>query len=192
MNAPDRPLAVSYADVAAAAERLAGHAHRTPVMSSHTVDERTGARVFSRCENFQRMGAFRFRGDYNAMSRLAPDERRRGALAYSSGNHARAVALAGKLLGVRVTIVMRVDAPAVKLDATRGYGAEVVLYDKHKEVREEVAERVARERGLAMIPPFDHPHVIAGQGTATKELIEDAGPPDYPFRPVTGGRLTPG
>src|SRR3989441_11057488 len=161
-------------------------------MSSHTVDDRTGARVFFKCENFQRMGAFKFRGAYNAMSRLAPDERKRGVLAYSSGNHAQAVALAGKLLGVRVTIVMPVDAPAVKLDATRGYGAEVVLYDKHKEVREEVAERVARERGLAMIPPFDHPHVIAGQGTATKELIEDAGPLDYLFVPVSGGGLISG
>src|SRR2546425_3694962 len=192
MNAPDRALAVRYSDVAAAAERLAGQAHRTPVMGSHTVDERTGARVFFKCENFQRRGAFKFRGGYNAMSRLAPDERKGGVLAYSSGNHAQAVALAGKLLGVRVTIVMPVDAPAVKLDATRGYGAEVVLYDKHKEVREEVAERVARERGLAMIPPFDHPHVIAGQGTATKELIEDAGPLDYLFVPVSGGGLISG
>src|SRR6266581_2052818 len=150
MNAPDKTaLAVSYADVASAAERLAGHAHRTPVMTSHTVDERTGARVFFKCENFQRMGAFKFRGAYNAMSRLSPGERGRGVLAYSSGNHAQAVAVAGKMLGVRVTIVMPADAPAVKLDATRGYGAEVVLYDKRKEVREEVAERVARERGLA-------------------------------------------
>jgi threonine dehydratase len=193
MNAPDKTaLAVSYADVASAAERLAGHAHRTPVMTSRTVDEHTGARVFFKCENFQRMGAFKFRGAYNAMSRLAPDERKRGVLAYSSGNHAQAVALAGKLLGVRVTIVMPADAPAVKLDATRGYGAEIVLYDKHKEVREEVAERVARERGLAMIPPFNHPHVIAGQGTATKELIEEVGPLDYLFVPVSGGGLISG
>ncbi len=193
MNAPDKTaLAVSYADVASAAERLAGHAHRTPVMSSRTVDERTGARVFFKCENFQRMGAFKFRGAHNAMSRLAADERKRGVLAYSSGNHAQAVALAGKLLRVRVTIVMPADAPAVKLDATRGYGAEVVLYDKHKEVREEVAERVARERGLAMIPPFNHPHVIAGQGTAAKELIEEVGPLDYLFVPVSGGGLISG
>jgi len=193
MNAPDKTaLAVSYADVASAAERLAGHAHRTPVMSSRTVDERTGARVFFKRENFQRMGAFKFRGAHNAMSRLAADERKRGVLAYSSGNHAQAVALAGKLLRVRVTIVMPADAPAVKLDATRGYGAEVVLYDKHKEVREEVAERVARERGLAMIPPFNHPHVIAGQGTAAKELIEEVGPLDYLFVPVSGGGLISG
>jgi threo-3-hydroxy-L-aspartate ammonia-lyase len=192
MNAPDPPLAVSYADVAAAAERLGGHAHRTPVMTSASVDARTGASVFFKCENFQRIGAFKFRGAYNAMSRLSDAERRRGVLAYSSGNHAQAVALAGKLLGVRVTIVMPEDAPAVKIEATRGYGAEIVLYDKHKEVREEVAERTARERGLTMIPPFDHPHVIAGQGTAAKELIEDAGKLDYLFVPVSGGGLISG
>jgi len=192
MNAPVRPLAVSYTDVAAAAERLAGHAHRTPVMTSRSVDERTGGTVFFKCENFQRIGAFKFRGAYNAMSRLAEEERRRGVLAYSSGNHAQAVALAGRMLGIRVVIVMPQDAPSVKLEATRGYGAEVVLYDKHKEVREEVAERVARERGLAMIPPFNHPHVIAGQGTAAKELIEDAGPLDYLFVPVSGGGLISG
>jgi threonine dehydratase len=192
MNAPDRPLAVEYADVAAAAERLAGHAHRTPVLTSHSVNERTGARVFFKCENLQRIGAFKFRGAYNAMSRLSEEERRRGVLAYSSGNHAQAVALAGKLLGIRVTIVMPEDAPAVKIEATRGYGAEVVLYDKHKEVREEVAERTLRERGLTMIPPFDHPHVIAGQGTAAKELIEDAGKLDYLFVPVSGGGLISG
>ena len=193
MNAPDDTvLAVRYSDVASAAERLAGHAHRTPVMISHTVDERTGARVFFKCENLQRMGAFKFRGAYNAMSRLSSDERRRGVLAYSSGNHAQAVALAGKLLGVRVTIVMPADAPAVKIEATRGYGAEIVLYDKRREVREEVAERVASERQLPVIPPFDHPHVIAGQGTAAKELIEEAGPLDYLFVPVSGGGLISG
>jgi threonine dehydratase len=192
MNVPDRSLAIQYSDVVAAAVRLAGHAHRTPVMTSRTVDERTGAQVFFKCENFQRMGAFKFRGAYNAMSRLARDERKRGVLAYSSGNHAQAVALAGKLLGVRVTIVMPADAPAVKLDATRGYGAEIVLYDKHKEVREEVAEKTAREREFLMIPPFDHPHVIAGQGTAAKELIEDAGPLDFLFVPCSGGGLISG
>ncbi len=169
MNAPDRALAVRYSDVAAAAERLAGQAHRTPVLTSHTVNERTGAEVFFKCENFQRMGAFKFRGAYNAM-----------------------LALAGKLLGVRVTIVMPADAPAVKLEATRGYGAEIVLYDKHKEVREEVAERVARERDLPVVPPFDHPHVIAGQGTAAKELIEDTGQLDYLFVPCSGGGLISG
>src|SRR2546430_15005718 len=145
MNALDLPLAVQYADVAAAAERLAGHAHRTPVMTSRTVDERTGAQVFFKCENFQRMGAFKFRGAYNAMSRLAPDERKRGVLAYSSGNHAQAVAVAGKMLGIRVTIVMPADAPAVKLDATRGYRAEVGLYDKHNGMGEEEPDEVARQ-----------------------------------------------
>src|SRR2546425_3131422 len=164
MNAPDKTaLAVQYADVAAAAERLAGHAHRTPVMTSRTVNERAGAEVFFKCENFQRMGAFKFRGAYNAMSRLSPEERGRGVLAYSSGNHAQAVALAGKLLGVRVTIVMPADAPTVKLDATRGYGAEIVLYHKHQGVREEGAERVPRERELPVVPPFGHPPGIAGQ-----------------------------
>ena len=192
MNAPDSALAIRYADVAAAAERLAGHAHRTPVLTSHSVNERTGAQVFFKCENLQRIGAFKFRGAYNAMSRLSEEERRRGVLAYSSGNHAQAVALAGKLLGIRVTIVMPSDAPSVKIEATRGYGAEIVLYDKHKEVREEVAERTVRERGLAMIPPFDHPHVIAGQGTAAKELIEDVGKLDYLFVPVSGGGLISG
>jgi len=193
MNAPnDRALAVRYPDVAAAAERLAGHARRTPVMTSRSVDERTGASVFCKCENFQRIGAFKFRGAYNAMSRLSEAERKRGVLAYSSGNHAQAVALAGKMLGIRAVIVMPKDAPAVKLEATRGYGAEVVLYDKTMEVREEVAERVARERGLAMVPPFNHPHVIAGQGTAAKELIEDAGQLDYLFVPVSGGGLISG
>jgi threonine dehydratase len=162
------------------------------VLTSRSVNERTGATVFFKCENLQRIGAFKFRGAYNAMSQLPPEERRRGVLAYSSGNHAQAVALAGRMLGIRVTIVMPADAPSVKLDATRGYGAEVVLYDKHKEVREEVAERVARERALAMIPPFDHPHVIAGQGTSAKELIEEAGPLDYLFVPVSGGGLISG
>jgi threonine dehydratase len=193
MNAPDdRPLAVAYTDVAAAAERIAGHAHRTPVLTSRTVDERTGARVFFKCENLQRIGAFKFRGAFNALSQLPPAERERGVLSFSSGNHAQAVALAGKLLGIRVTIVMPSDAPAVKIEATRGYGAEVVLNDKRKETREEVAERIVRERGLTMIPPFDNPHVIAGQGTAAKELIEDAGRLDYLFVPVSGGGLISG
>jgi threonine dehydratase len=193
MNAPDnRSLAITYADVAAAAERIAGHAHRTPTLTSRTVDERTGARVFLKCENLQRIGAFKFRGAYNAVSRLSPEDRGRGVLSFSSGNHAQAVALAGKLLGVRVTIVMPSDAPAVKIEATRGYGAEVVLNDKRKETREEVAERIVRERGLTMIPPFDNPYVIAGQGTAAKELIEDAGKLDFLFVPVSGGGLISG
>jgi len=192
MNAPARPLSVQYADVAAAAARLEGHAHRTPVLTSRTVNERTGAEVFFKCENFQRIGAFKFRGAYNAMTQLPAEERQRGVIAYSSGNHAQAVALAGKMLGIRAVIVMPADAPAVKIEATRGYGAEVVLYDKHETTREAVAEGLARERGLAMIPPFDHPHVIAGQGTAAKELIEDAGRIDYLFVPCSGGGLISG
>ena len=193
MNAPeDTALAIRYADVAAAAERLAGHAHRTPVLTSRTVNERTGAEVFFKCENLQRIGAFKFRGAFNALSQLSSAERERGVLSFSSGNHAQAVALAGKLLGIRVTIVMPSDAPAVKIEATRGYGAEVVLNDKRKETREEVAERIVRERGLTMIPPFDNPQVIAGQGTAAKELIEDTGQLDYLFVPVSGGGLISG
>ena len=193
MNAPDdTAFAIRYADVAAAAERLAGHAHRTPVLTSRTVNERTGAEVFFKCENLQRIGAFKFRGAFNALSQLPPAERERGVLSFSSGNHAQAVALAGKLLGIRVTIVMPSDAPPVKIAATRGYGAEVVLNDKRRETREEVAERIVRERGLTMIPPFDHPHVIAGQGTAAKELIEDSGRLDYLFVPVSGGGLISG
>ena len=193
MDAADNPaLPVTYAEVAAASGRLAGHAHRTPVMTSRTVDERTGARVHFKCENFQRMGAFKFRGAYNALAQLSVEARRRGVLAYSSGNHAQAVALAGRELGARVTIVMPQDAPRVKVEATRGYGAEVVLYDKHTTSREELSASIAAERGLAVIPPFDHPHVVAGQGTAAKELIEDAGALDYLFVPCGGGGLISG
>ncbi|OGA09349.1 MAG: pyridoxal-5'-phosphate-dependent protein [Betaproteobacteria bacterium RIFCSPLOWO2_02_FULL_65_20] len=193
MDAADNPaLPVTYAEVAAASGRLAGHAHRTPVMTSRTVDERTGARVHFKCENFQRMGAFKFRGAFNALAQLSVEARRRGVLAYSSGNHAQAVALAGRELGARVTIVMPQDAPKVKVEATRGYGAEVVLYDKHTTSREELSASIAAERGLAVIPPFDHPHVVAGQGTAAKELIEDAGALDYLFVPCGGGGLISG
>src|SRR5436853_702801 len=192
MNAPDKTaLAVSYADVASAAERLAGHAHRTPVMTSRTVDERTGAQVFFKCENFQRMGAFKFRGAYNALAQLSPEEKRRGVIAFSSGNHAQAVALAGKILNVKTLIVMPADAPRVKLEATRGDGAEVVLYQKD-EKRETLTSRLAKEKNLSLIPPFDHPQVIAGQGTAAKELIEDAGPLDYLLVPCGGAGLLSG
>jgi threonine dehydratase len=191
MNAPD-PLPVSYADVAAAAERLAGHAHRTPAMTSRTVNSRTGAEVFFKCENLQRTGAFKFRGAYNALAQLSAEEKRRGVLAYSSGNHAQAVALAGQLLGVRTTIVMPNDAPAVKLAATRGYGGEVVTYDKNETTREALGAALARERRLAVIPPYDHPHVVAGQGTAAKELIEDAGRLDWLFVCCGGAGLLSG
>ncbi len=185
-------LPVTFPDVAAAAKRIAGHAYRTPVLTSGTVDARTGATVFFKCESFQRMGAFKFRGAFNALSQLSPEERARGVLAYSSGNHAQAVALAGRQLGIRAVIVMPQDAPAVKIIATRGYGAEVVLYDRHTTDREAFAESLARERGLALIPPFDHPHIVAGQGTAALELIEETGPLDYLFVPCGGGGLISG
>jgi len=191
-SAGNQPLPVSYPDVAAAAERLAGVAHRTPALTSRTVDERTGASVFFKCENFQRMGAFKFRGAYNALSNLNGVQQRRGVVAYSSGNHAQAVALAGKLLGVKAVIVMPEDAPAVKLEATRGYGAEIVIYNRETGDREQLARELADERGLTVIPPFDHPQVIAGQGTAAKELIEDVGPLDYLLVPCGGGGLLSG
>jgi len=192
VNAPPGSLPVSYADVADAARRLAGIAHRTPVLTSRTVDERTGAQVFFKCENFQRMGAFKFRGAYNALAQLSPEARRRGVLAYSSGNHAQAVALAGRLLGVRTTIVMPEDAPAVKLAATRGYGGEVVTYDRRAAAREALGAAIARERGLTVIPPYDHPHVVAGQGTAAQELFDEAGALDWLFVCCGGGGLLSG
>lgn len=185
-------LPVTYDDVAAAAQTLTGIAHRTPVLSSRTVDARTGASVFFKCENLQRGGAFKFRGAYNALSRLTPDQKKRGVVAYSSGNHAQAVALAGGLLGINAVIVMPDDAPSVKVQATRGYGAEVVLYDRERDSREALADKLARSRGLAVIPPFDHPHIVAGQGTAAKELIEDAGALDYLLVPCGGGGLISG
>ncbi|HKC44307.1 MAG TPA: threo-3-hydroxy-L-aspartate ammonia-lyase, partial [Burkholderiales bacterium] len=192
MNAPTEPLPVSYADVEAAAARLAGHAHRTPAMTSRMVHARVGAEVFFKCENFQRMGAFKFRGAYNALVQLSDEARRRGVLTYSSGNHAQAIALAGQLLGIRATIVMPDDAPPVKLQATRGYGAEVITYDKRETTREALGARIAAERGLTVIPPYDHPHVVAGQGTAAKELIEDAGGLDWLFVPCGGAGLLSG
>jgi threo-3-hydroxy-L-aspartate ammonia-lyase len=182
---------VAYDDIAAAHERIKPQARRTPVLTSSTVDSMTGARVFFKCENLQRMGAFKFRGAYNAMSQLFPEQRKRGVLAFSSGNHAQAVALSGKLLGIPTTIVMPEDAPKVKLDATRGYGGEVVTYGKG-ENREALAKRLSDERNLTLIPPFDHPHIVAGQGTAAKELIEDAGPLDLLLVPCGGGGLISG
>ena len=185
-------LPVSYEDVAAAAARIEGFAHRTPVLTSSTVDAMTGARVFFKPENLQRMGAFKFRGAFNAIARLGAAERGRGVLAYSSGNHAQAIALSARLQGVAATIVMPADAPALKLAATRGYGAEVVTYERMSEDREALARRLADERGLALIPPYDHVDVIAGQGTAAKELIEDAGPLDELYVCVGGGGLVSG
>jgi threo-3-hydroxy-L-aspartate ammonia-lyase len=182
---------VSFDDIARAHERIKPQAKRTPVMTSATVDALTGASVFFKCENFQRMGAFKFRGAFNALSQLPPEQRHKGVVAFSSGNHAQAIALSGKLLGIKTVIVMPHDAPKVKLDATRGYGAEVVQYIKHED-RETLAGKLAAERGLTLIPPFDHPHIIAGQGTAAKELLEDAGPLDLLLVPCGGGGLLSG
>src|SRR4026209_465673 len=155
---------LSFDDIAAAHERIQPQAKRTPVLTSATVDALTGARVFFKCQNFQRMGAFKFRGAFNALSQLNRDQREKGVIAFSSGNHAQAVALAGKLLGIKTVIVMPEDAPKVKLDATRGYECEVVRYRKG-ENREALARKLAEERKLTLIPPFDHPHIVAGQGT---------------------------
>jgi threonine dehydratase len=183
---------VTYSDLAAAHARIRAFAKRTPVLTSSTVDALTGAKVHFKCENFQRMGAFKFRGAYNALSQLSAEQKARGVVAFSSGNHAQAVALSGKLLGVPATIVMPTDAPKVKLEATRGYGAEVVSYDASNEDRQKIAEKLAAERGLTLIPPFDHPHILAGQGTAAKELFEDAGPFDVLMVPCGGGGLLSG
>jgi len=182
---------VSFADIAAAHERIKPHALRTPAVTSTTVDAMTEATVFFKCENLQRMGAFKFRGAYNALSQLSDDRKKRGVITYSSGNHAQAVALAGKLLGIKAVIVMPEDAPQVKLEATRAYGASVVRYGKG-EARESVAGRLAAEQQLTLIPPFDHEHVIAGQGTAAKELIEDVGALDLLLVPCGGGGLLSG
>ena len=185
-------LSINYADIEAAAARLAGTAHRTPVATSHTANQRTGAQLFFKCENLQRMGAFKFRGAYNALSQFTPEQRRAGVVAFSSGNHAQAIALSGRLLGIPATILMPNDAPQMKVDATRGYGAEVQLYDRYKENREVIGRKLADERGMTLIPPFDHPHVMAGQGTAALELIEDAGPLDVLLVCVGGGGLISG
>jgi threonine dehydratase len=184
-------MTVTYEDVAAAHERVKPHAVRTPVLSSAAVNERTGAQVFFKCENLQNMGAFKFRGAFNALSQLSADEKRRGVLAFSSGNHAQAVALAGKMLGIKTVIVMPEDAPKVKLEGTRSHGAEVVLYGKNQS-REKLAADIARERNLPIIPPFNHPHVIAGQGTTAKELIEETGPLDALLVPCGGAGLLAG
>jgi threonine dehydratase len=193
MNDLGASAPVTWTDVESAAQRLEGVAHRTPVMTSRTFDALTGTKAHFKCENFQRMGAFKFRGAYNALSRLAPERRASGVVAFSSGNHAQAVALAGKLLGIPAAIVMPGDAPAVKVAATKGYGAEVIFYDRAAgQDREAFAAGIAAERGATLIPPFDHAHVIAGQGTAAKELLEETGPLDWLFVCCGGGGLLSG
>ncbi|KWF62474.1 threo-3-hydroxy-L-aspartate ammonia-lyase [Burkholderia multivorans] len=182
----------SFDDVAAAAARIAGHAHRTPVMTSRTVDDALGAQVFFKCENLQRMGAFKFRGAFNALSRFDAEQRRRGVVAFSSGNHAQAIALSARMLGIPATIVMPQDAPAAKIVATRGYGGTVVTYDRYTEDREQIGRELAERDGLTLIPPYDHPDVIAGQGTAAMELFDEVGPLDAVFTPLGGGGLLSG
>ncbi|MET9174475.1 pyridoxal-phosphate dependent enzyme [Streptomyces misionensis] len=189
---PDADLPVTLADVRAAAARLEGFAHRTPVLTSRTLNERVGAEVFVKCENLQRIGAFKIRGAYNAIASLTPGELAKGVAAYSSGNHAQATALAARELGTTAVILMPEDAPRSKMEATAGYGAEIVTYDRYTQDRVALGEALAEDRGLTLIPPYDHPAVIAGQGTAALELLEETGPLHALLVPVGGGGLIAG
>ena len=182
----------TFTDVESAAQQIAGVAHRTPVVTSRTVNARTGAQVFFKCENLQRGGAFKFRGAYNRLVALSPEEAARGVVAFSSGNHAQGVALAARELGIRATVVMPTDAPALKLAATAGYGAEIVSYDRLTEDREAIARRLADERGATLVPPYDHPLIMAGQGTAALEFIDEVKALDWLLAPVGGGGLLSG
>lgn len=182
----------NYADVMAAASRLQGHAHRTPVLRSRTADDMLGASIFFKCENLQRMGAFKFRGAFNALSRFSASQQQAGVVTYSSGNHAQAIALSARLLGMPATILMPQDAPRAKLDATRSYGAEVILFDRFAADREALARLLSEQRGLTLIPPYDHPDIIAGAGTAAQELIQEVGPLDCLLVPLGGGGLLSG
>ena len=195
--APLAPLAITHDDIAAAARRLQGNAFSTPVLTSRTADTLTGARVHFKCENFQRMGAFKFRGAYNALAQFTAEQRRGGVIAFSSGNHAQAIALSARLLDMPSVIVMPTDSPAAKLAATREYqsgqrGSEVVLFDRYTEDREAIGKALAAERGMTLIPPYDHPHVMAGQGTAAAELLAHTGPLDLLLVCVGGGGLISG
>src|SRR5580698_3976526 len=182
----------AFEDVVAASKRIEGHAIRTPVMTSRTTNREFGGEVFFKCENFQRTGAFKFRGAFNALSKFDERQRRAGVVAFSSGNHAQAVALSARLLGIPATIVMPHDAPVGKVAATRGYGADVVIYDRYKEDREQIGRDIAQKCGRTLIPPYDHPDVLAGQGTAVKELIEEVGALDVIFVSLGGGGLLSG
>ncbi|MGN8113227.1 threo-3-hydroxy-L-aspartate ammonia-lyase [Labrys sp. 22185] len=181
-----------YADVVAAAERIHGHAHRTPVMTSRSFDEELGAQVFFKCENLQRMGAFKFRGAFNALSRFDDEQKRRGVVTFSSGNHAQAIALAARILGIPATIIMPHDAPKAKAEATKGYGGKIIFYDRYTEDREVIGRKLSHEHGLTLIPPYDHPDVLCGQGTAAKELFEEVGELDAFFVCLGGGGLLAG
>ena len=182
----------TYDDVVHASATIQGVAHRTPVMTSRTADRLSGAQMFFKCENLQRMGAFKFRGGYNAIANLTPEQKRAGVITYSSGNHAQAIALSGKLLNVATIIIMPEDAPAAKKAATEEYGATVVTYDRYKQSRDDIARQMQEQTGMTFIPPYDHLHVIAGQGTAAKELIEDVGELDYLMVCLGGGGLLAG
>lgn len=183
---------VTYQDVEAAALRLKNKAIRTPVFTSRTADELTKAHLYFKCENYQHIGAFKFRGAFNAIACLTDAQRKAGVITYSSGNHAQAIAYASKLHGIRALIIMPKDAPKIKMAATKGYGAEIYLYDRYTEDREAIAQQLSKEQGLTLIPPYDHVDVIAGQGTAAKELIEEVGSLDYLFVPLGGGGLLAG
>ncbi len=185
-------LPITFDDIAAAHERLRGAAHRTPVLTSATADALAGGKLFFKCENFQRMGAFKFRGAYNAIARFTPAQKKAGVVAFSSGNHAQAIALSAREQGIPAIIVMPADAPAVKLAATRGYGAEVITYDRYTQDREAVTQAIAAERGMTVVPPFNHVDVMAGQGTAAKELVEDVGQLDVLLVCLGGGGLLSG
>ena len=185
-------LPITYSDIVAAHQRIAGVVHRTPILTSKTADDAVQARLFFKCENFQRAGAFKLRGAYNALVQLSPEQKAAGVVAYSSGNHAQAVGLAAKLLGIKSVIVMPSDAPAAKMAATRDFGGEIVLYDRYREDREELASHLAEERSLTLVPPFDHPHVMAGQGTTAKEMFEDTDRLDVVLVPLGGGGLLSG
>lgn len=186
------PLPLSFADITRAHERILNVTHLTPTLTSTTANALTGAQLFFKCENFQRIGAFKFRGAYNALSCFTPQQRERGVVAYSSGNHAQAIALSAQLLGIPAVIVMPKDAPAIKVQATRGYGAEIIHYDRYTEDREVIGQQLAHERGLTLIPPYDHLDIMAGQGTAAKELIEQVGTLDVLLVPLGGGGLLSG
>ncbi|VFR93555.1 Threonine dehydratase, catabolic [plant metagenome] len=190
--AADSPALPTLADVRQAALTLKGVAHRTPVLTSTTLNERLGAQVYFKCENFQRMGAFKFRGAYNAIAQLTPAQRRAGVVTYSSGNHAQATALSARLLGAPAVILMPHDSARAKVDATRGYGAEIIVYNRYQDDRETLGRELAEQRGLTMIPPYDHAHIIAGQGTATLELLEDAPGLDLIVASLGGGGLLAG
>ena len=185
-------LPVSYKDVCAAARRLKGVANKTPVMTSRTLDKKLGAKVFLKCENYQRIGAFKFRGAYNSLAQFTPKQKKAGVITYSSGNHGQAIACAANILGIKATIIMPHDAPKIKVTSTKGYGAIVIHYDRYKDDREKIAQKLCEEKGSTIVPPYNHVDVLAGQGTAAKELYEEVGKLDYLFVCIGGGGLISG